>query len=98
MDELLRAGWNVSAHEPDLPVLVLVASTPQAWKGTAGLTPSARSAVEAALSNPAGALPVAFGHSRLVAVLGGGVCAWGTEPAMERAAARAISAPAGIPI
>lgn len=96
VDELRRAGWNVSAHEPDLPVLVLVASTPQAWKGTAGLTPSASSVVETALSNPAGALPVVFGHSRLVAQLGGGVCAWGTELAMERAAARAISATAGV--
>lgn len=95
-DELLRAGWDVSAHEPDFPVLVLVASTPQAWKGTPGLTPSASSAVRDALSNSAGALPVVFGHSRLVALLGGGVCAWGTEPAMERAAACAIRAPAGI--
>jgi hypothetical protein len=88
--DLRQAGWNVDSAGDDLPVLILVASTPQAWKGIAGLTPSASSAVETALTVPAGALLIVFGHSRLVADLGGGICAWGTEPAMERAAARSI--------
>lgn len=95
-DELRQAGWSVVSEDDDAPVLILVASTPQAWKGTAGLTPSASSAVETALADPAGALPIVFGHSRLVAKLGGGVCAWGTEPSMERAAARVIAATEGV--
>ncbi len=90
MADLRQAGWNVDSAGDDAPVLILVASTPQAWKGTAGLTSSATSAVETALTVPAGALLIVFGHSRLVANLGGGVCAWGTEPAMERAVARSI--------
>jgi len=90
MADLRHAGWNVDSEGDDSPVLILVASTPQAWKGIAGLTPSASSAVGTALMVPAGALLIVFGHSRLVADLGGGICAWGTEPAMERAAARSI--------
>lgn len=90
-EELRGAGWQV-AHGAELPSLVLVASTPQAWKGTAGLTPAGAAAVEGALANPAGAYPVVFGHERLLDELGGaGLCAWGTEPIMERFAAQKIA-------
>jgi beta-glucosidase len=76
----------------EAPSIVLVASTPQAWKGTAGLTPPAAAAIEGALANPRGAYPVVFGHARLLGELGGaGLCAWGTEPIMERFAARKIA-------
>lgn len=95
VDELRKNGWNVESEDADVPTLILIASTPQAWKGTSGLTPTALSAVETAMSDSADALAIVFGHSRLAEQLGGGVCAWGTEPAMERAAARAIADTAG---
>lgn len=96
VEELRDAGWQPTLADPEdqperIPAIVLVASTPQAWKGTAGLTAAGAAAVEHALSNPAGALPVVFGHERLLEALGGdGLCAWGTEPTMELLAARRL--------
>lgn len=92
--EALRAeGWNVLPPGPgvaDAPILVLVASTPQAWKGTADLSLTARAAVEGALAGGR-AYPIVFGHPRLLADLGApGLCAWATEPVMEPAAARRL--------
>jgi beta-glucosidase-like glycosyl hydrolase len=89
--EALKArGWNVLPQGPaeaEAPTLVLVASTPQAWKGTADLTLTARAALEGILAGGR-AYPVVFGHPRLLADLGApGLCAWATEPAMEPAAA-----------
>ena len=89
--EALKArGWNVLPQGPaagEAPTLVLVASTPQAWKGTAELTLTARAALEGILAGGR-AYPVVFGHPRLLAGLEtAGLCAWATEPAMEPAAA-----------
>jgi beta-glucosidase len=94
-EALRAAGWNVLPPGPPAPgtaLLVLVASTPQAWKGTAGLTPTAGAALEGILAG-APSYPVLFGHPRLLSSLGGtGLCAWATEPAMEAAAARRLDA------
>lgn len=100
VEELRTAGWQASLAAPDerperIPSIVLVASTPQAWKGTAGLTPAAAARVEHAVANPAGAYPVVFGHRRLLKRLGGtGICAWSTEPSLELFAARKLVADA----
>jgi len=94
--EALRArGWNVLPAGPagdEVPIIMLVASTPQAWKGTAALTLTARAALEGILA--AGrAYPVVFGHPRMLAELDTpGLCAWATEPAMEPAAAWRLDA------
>ena len=94
--EALKAlGWSVLAPgpaEPGVPIIVLVASTPQAWKGTAGLTLTARAAVEGILAGDR-AYPVVFGHPRLLEDLRHpGLCAWATEPGMEPAAAQQLDA------
>jgi beta-glucosidase len=89
--EALKArGWNVLPQGPaagEAPTIVLLASTPQAWKGTAALTLTAQAALEGILA--AGrTYPVVFGHPRLLADRETpGLCAWATEPAMEPAAA-----------
>ena len=85
-----NAGFEVDNSAVDVPQLVLVASTPQAWKGTAGLTPSAESELRGVRDGAVDSLTIVFGHSRLARDLGGAVCAWGTELVMERAAAAAI--------
>ncbi len=89
--EALKArGWSVLPQGPavgEAPTIVLVASTPQAWKGTAELTLTARAALEGILAGGR-AYPVVFGHPRLLADLEAPrLCAWATEPAMEPAAA-----------
>jgi hypothetical protein len=94
--EALKAlGWSVlppGPADPAVPILVLVASTPQAWKGTAELSLTARAALEGILAG-GGAYPVVFGHPRLLAELETpGMCAWATEPGMEPAAARRLDA------
>jgi beta-glucosidase len=89
---LRAAGWRVAApgSAPDSSLIVLVASTPQAWKGTASLTLTGQAAFEGALARER-AFPVVFGHARLLAgVDRPGLCAWATEPAMETAAARRL--------
>lgn len=92
-ETLRAAGWNVlppGPAEPGTALVVLVASTPQAWKGTAGLTSTAGAALEGILAGGR-AYPVLFGHPRLLPSLGGtGLCAWATEPAMEFAAAHRL--------
>ncbi len=92
--ELTAAGWRVTlptpAPSPATASILLVASTPQAWKGTAWLTGTGRAAVEGALSRER-TYPVILGHRRLLESFGlPGACAWGTEPQMERAAARKL--------
>jgi len=94
--EALRTrGWNVLPPGPageEVPIIMLVASTPQAWKGTAELTLTARAAVEGILAGGR-AYPVVFGHPRLLAELETpALCAWATEPAMEPAAAWQLDA------
>ncbi len=96
VQELLGAGWQAALAEPEdqperIPSIVLIASTPQAWKGTAGLTPDGAARVRHALANPSGAYPVVFGHRRLLDELAdAGICAWGTEPILELLAARRL--------
>ncbi len=100
VDALRDLGCPAMLHDIDsfpggTHTVILIASTPQAWKGTAGLTPPAVEAVRAVRDTAAESLIVALGHRRLVDSLGGGLCAWGSEPTMERAAARALAAAAG---
>jgi beta-glucosidase-like glycosyl hydrolase len=95
-------GWTVHEEEaPDedepgrIPTILLVASTPQAWKGTASLTAEGRSALEWILDLFPDAWPIVFGHRRLLKGIhpaGRGMCAWGTEETMERAAAAWLDA------
>lgn len=98
VEELIAAGWQAALADPDerperIPSIVLVASTPQAWKGTAGLTDIGTTRVGRALANPSGAYPVVFGHHRLLKSFGGtGICAWGAEPTLEMLAARKLTA------
>jgi len=90
---LTSAGWRVlppGAAGEDVPTILLVASTPQAWKGTAALTPVARAALDGILSRER-VYPILFGHPRLLDALATpGLCAWATEPGMETAAARRL--------
>ncbi len=92
---LETAGWEVlppGPADPNVPIIVLVASTPQAWKGTADLTLTARAAIEGILAGER-VYPVVFGHPRLLEGLAHpGLCAWATEPAMEPAAAWQLDA------
>ena len=89
-DLIEDAGFEVDNASADVPQLVLVASTPQAWKGTAGLTAAAESELRVARDGAADSLTIVFGHARLAHELDAAVCAWGTEPVMERAAACAV--------
>ncbi|MBT8479233.1 MAG: hypothetical protein KJO06_09955 [Gemmatimonadetes bacterium] len=94
--EMLKtAGWDVlppGPADPGVPIIVLVASTPQAWKGTSDLTLTARAALEGILAGDH-VYPVLFGHPRLLQGLGHpGLCAWATEPGMEPAAAWQLDA------
>lgn len=88
--ELRARGWQIVEEGPGTqPALLLVASTPQAWKGTAALTDAGRASVAAVRAESSATWPVALGHARLLSDLGpgGGLVAWGTEEALERAAA-----------
>jgi beta-glucosidase-like glycosyl hydrolase len=99
--ELRARGWNVLGPEAASPLakadptVLLIASTPQAWKGTASLTASGRRAVDEALAAHPGAWPIVFGHPRLLEELdaeGRGMVAWASEEVMERAAAIRLDA------
>ena len=99
---LQEHGWTVLEDQaPDedepgrTPTILLVASTPQAWKGTASLTAEGRSALESILDQFPDAWPIVFGHRRLLKEIdpaGPGMCAWATEETMERAAAAWLDA------
>lgn len=88
---LRDAGWTIAtAGAPAEGRIVLLAATPQGWKETASVTQTGRAALEGALAGER-AFPVVFGHRRLAEELERpGLCAWGSEPAMERAAARRL--------
>lgn len=84
------------------PTVLLVRSTPRAWKGRASLGEEARRAVGTVLGAEAPVYPVVFGHRRVLEELDRpGACAWWGRPRAERAAARWIArrlqdeAPAG---
>ena len=98
---LRELGWTVVEDGDETggqavgTTLLLVASTPQAWKGTASLTDDGRANLESILSRLPNAWPIVFGHPRLLAEFGpdgAGMCAWGTEETMERAAAIRLDA------
>lgn len=92
--ELRAVGWRVvaaSRSESVRPVqrIVLLEATPRGWKGWSGLSPRVTADVDKALRTADLALPIVFGHPRILEqVKGAGVCAWSGEPVMERAAAR----------
>lgn len=93
--ELRARGWRIPEESGGgEPTILLVASTPQAWKGTAKLTAEGRAAVDALRAAAPPTWPVALGHARLLPELGDGegLVAWGTEEAMERAAAARLDA------
>ncbi len=80
-------------------VVILVASSPQAFKGYAGLTAENEAALRGELGADRGAPAclVVLAHRRLLELLGvPGVCAWSPEPLMERAAARRLDAEADV--
>jgi len=70
------------------PLLILIEATPRAWKGRAGLSEEARRRLQAAGRGRAPVLVVVLGHPRIADELGtAAVCAWASEPVMERGAA-----------
>lgn len=94
--ELEELGWSVwlegGGNVPDRlgsdQTVLLLASSPQAFKGRAGLSPEVERRTREEIEAGAGCL-VVFGHVRLLDALGiPGLCAWAAEPVMERAAAR----------
>ncbi len=89
--ELESRGWTLATGDaPAAATVVLLASTPQAWKGTAGLTDEGVAAWRSvvARSGDIPLFPIVFGHAWLLEELGvAGAGAWGTEPTIERAAA-----------
>jgi hypothetical protein len=101
---LRERGWTVEETPESLstefedpadgtPTLLLLASTPQAWKGTAALTAAGRERLAAILARRPDVWPVVFGHPRLLDEIPGsdaGMCAWGTEETMETAAAQRL--------
>jgi len=98
---LREHGWTVlegddGTEDLEPPAtLLLVASTPQAWKGTSSFTEAGRSRLDAILASSPNAWPIVFGHPRLLMEIqpdGAGMCAWGTEQTMERAAAEHLDA------
>ncbi len=105
--EALRAvGWDVKLENesaagpedetdrrPATNKIVLVISSPQAFKGRAGLSPDVSAAVRREMAS--GGCLVVLGHARLLESIGPGVCGWSAEPLMEGAAARWLARKAG---
>jgi beta-glucosidase len=80
-------------------VVILLASSPQAFKGHAGLSPETEAALRGELRADRGepACLVVLAHRRLLERLGvPGLCAWSPEPVMERAAARRLTLEADV--
>ena len=99
--ELRKQGWTVledddGTEDGESPAtLLLVASTPQAWKGTSSFTDAGRSRLDSIMASCPNAWPIVFGHPRLLTEIhpdGAGMCAWGTEQTMERSAAARLDA------
>lgn len=102
---LRAAGWRVASPRPleareadeSLPTstgqrIVVVRSTPRAWKGRMELSSAALAALRRALRTAEPGLAVVLGHERLLEGLGvAGICAWSSEAVMERAVARWIA-------
>jgi beta-glucosidase len=86
------AGWNASLCTADTASatqrIVLLQATPRGWKGRGGLSKEARDAARQELAGGQRALPIVFGHPRILEELGvAGACAWAVERVMEAAAA-----------
>lgn len=99
-EELRRLGWRAADPRPlgtpgasaapaaGVRRLVVVRSTPKAWKGRADLAPGDVERVRGALRG-SGDVAVVLGHPRLLDRLGvSGICAWAAEDVMERAVGR----------
>lgn len=73
--------------------VVLVEATPRAWKGRAGLGEEAAARLDRLLGTSGAALPVVLGPARILEERGiAGLCAWASEPVMERGAAAWLAA------
>ena len=99
--ELREHGWTVLEDDDEtedseqVATLLLVASTPQAWKGISSFSEAGRARLDSILANFPNAWPIVFGHPRLLTEIhpdGAGMCAWGTEQTMECAAAARLDA------
>ncbi len=80
-------------------LVLLLASSPQAFKGHAGLTPETEAALRGELraNRWEHACLVVLAHRRVLERLGvPGLCAWSPEPVMERAAARRLALAADV--
>lgn len=99
-DELGRRGFAVDRITPGgaggggaPPRVVLVEATPRAWKGRAGLGDETGARLEALLRSDGPVLPVVLGPPRILGEMGRpAVCAWASEPVMERGAAAWLAA------
>jgi beta-glucosidase len=100
------AGANRAARRPSdaegesrsAPLLVLVEATPRAWKGRAGLGEEAAARLEELLCAEGPVLPVVLGPPRVLEERGlAGLCAWASEPVMERGVAAWLAGRIGGP-
>ena len=97
---LAECGWTVrrggavgDAGDAGGQALFALEATPRAWKGRADLSETAREAVREAAAAAESVYVLVFGHPRILASLDrDGACAWSSEPALERAAARWLDA------
>jgi beta-glucosidase-like glycosyl hydrolase len=97
-EALRELGWEARLEREGVggvgaaeQAVLLLAASPRAFKGRAGLSAATLAAVQEALSGRerGGVIPVVLGHARLLEGLDvAGICAWAPEPIMERAAAR----------
>jgi beta-glucosidase len=97
-DARLEGALGPARERGSEQVVVLLASSPQAFKGRAGLAPETEAALRKELRADRGdpACLVAMAHPRLLERLGvPGLCAWSPEPVMERAAAYRLSLESG---
>jgi hypothetical protein len=107
-ETLRELGWEARL-EDDLAtgvgrwgseqVVIVLASSPQAFKGHAGLAPETEAALRGELRAVRGQsiCLVVLAHRRLLEGLAvPGLCAWSPEPVMERAAARRLALEADV--
>jgi hypothetical protein len=101
-ETLRELGWEARLEGPPGPaterefeqVVILLASSPQAFKGHVGLTPETEAALRGELraDRAEPVCLVVLAHRRLLEHLGvPGLCAWSPGPVMERAAARRLT-------
>lgn len=106
-ETLRELGWEARLEDDPATgvgrgseqVVILLASSPQAFKGHAGLAPETEAALRGELRTVRGEsiCLVVLAHRRLLDGLAvPGLCAWSPEPAMERAAARRLTLEADV--